>query len=208
MDNVIGSRIKFLRQKHSMTQKELASKLNVSNTTLSQYENGIRVPSDDIKLRIAHLFDVTIDYLLGRQEKNYDIPQSTGGVWIPTLGKVVAGIPLEAIECISDYEEISTEMAACGEHFALEIKGDSMEPKMSEGDVVIVRRQADAETGDICVVLVNGYDATVKKIKKDASGVMLIPLNSDYEPMHYSNQDIETLPVTILGRVVELRAKF
>ena len=79
---------------------------------------------------------------------------------------------------------------------------------MSEGDVVIVRKQEDADSGDICVVLVNGCDATVKKIKKDANGVMLIPFNSDYEPIHYSNKDIETLPVIILGRVVELRAKF
>ncbi|MEA5135681.1 MAG: XRE family transcriptional regulator [Candidatus Fimivivens sp.] len=200
--------IKDLIDKSGKMQKEIAADLGLSQPRFNYYVNGSREPDNETLIRIANYFHVSTDFLLGRTNNEFDVPSSTGGIWIPVLGKVVAGIPLEAIECISDYEEISTEMAACGEHFALEIKGDSMEPRMSEGDVVIVRRQADAETGDICVVLVNGYDATVKKIKKDASGVMLIPLNSDYEPMHYSNQDIETLPVTILGRVVELRAKF
>ena len=208
MENILGIRIKQLREKHSMTQKELAKKLNVSNSTMSQYESGVRVPSDTTKLKIASLFDVSTDYLLGRREAHGDVPKSTGGKWIPVLGKVIAGIPIEAVECVIDYEEISADVAAQGDHFALQIKGDSMEPKMSEGDIVIVRNQNFAESGDICVVLVNGCDATVKKIKKDASGVMLIPLNSNYEPTYYSNQEIETLPVTILGRVVELRAKF
>lgn len=83
-----------------------------------------------------------------------------------------------------------------------------MEPKFSEGDVVIVRRQSDCETGQIAVIIVNGCDATVKRIKKRPEGIMLIPTNPDYEPMFYSNEQIATLPVTIVGKVVELRAKF
>ena len=83
-----------------------------------------------------------------------------------------------------------------------------MEPKFSEGDVVIVRKQPDVNSGDIAVVLVNGDDATIKKIKKRPEGVMLIPSNPNYEPMFYSNQEIEELPVVVLGKVVELRAKF
>ena len=82
-----------------------------------------------------------------------------------------------------------------------------MEPKISDGDVVIVRRQPDVDSGDIAVVLVNGNDATVKRIKKSPQGVTLIPSNPAYEPMYYSNEEIESLPVTILGKVVELRAK-
>lgn len=95
-----------------------------------------------------------------------------------------------------------------GEYFALQIRGNSMEPKFSAGDVVIVRKQSDVNSGDIAVVLVNGDDATIKKIKKRPDGVMLIPNNPEFEPMFYSNQEIEELPVVVLGKVVELRAKF
>ncbi|WP_368013979.1 LexA family protein [Intestinimonas massiliensis (ex Afouda et al. 2020)] len=84
----------------------------------------------------------------------------------------------------------------------------SIKPPMREGDVVIVRKQDTAETGDIVVVLINGDSATVKRIKKEPTGITLIPNNPAYDPMYYSSHDIETLPVRILGKVVELRAKF
>ena len=79
---------------------------------------------------------------------------------------------------------------------------------MSSGDIVIVRAQNDCDTGDIAIVLVNGDEATVKRIKKGPEGLMLIPNNPAYEPMYYSNAEIESLPVRVIGKVVELRAKF
>lgn len=126
---------------------------------------------------------------------------------IPVLGYVAAGIPIDAIEDIVGWEDISRVRYGSGEYFGLQIQGHSMEPKISDGDVVIVRRQPDVDSGDIAVVLVNGDDATVKRIKKSPQGVTLIPSNPAYEPMYYSNEEIESLPVQILGRVVELRAK-
>ena len=99
-------------------------------------------------------------------------------------------------------------MAAKGEYIALKIKGDSMEPKISDGDVVIVRLQPDFNNGDIVIVLVNGDEATCKKIKKTPEGVMLISTNPAYEPMFYSKKQVGELPVRVLGKVVELRAKF
>ncbi len=83
-----------------------------------------------------------------------------------------------------------------------------MEPRIYDKDVVIVRRQSDIDNGDIAIVLIDGEEATCKKIKKTPEGVMLIPLNTDYEIMFYSNKQIEDLPVTILGKVVECRSKF
>lgn len=131
-----------------------------------------------------------------------------GYIHIPVLGRVAAGIPIDAIEEIIDWEDISADMAAGGaEYFGLQIKGDSMEPKISDGDIVIVRKQPDVDSGEIAVVLVNGDDATVKRVKKSAAGITLISNNPAYDPMFYSNEDIEKLPVAILGRVVELRAK-
>lgn len=132
----------------------------------------------------------------------------SNGTKIPVYAAVAAGIPIEAIEDIVDYEEIDAALAATGEFFGLRIKGDSMEPKMSEGDVVIVRKQNDADTGDIVIALINGNEATVKKLKKEPSGILLIPNNPAHDTQHYSPEAIASLPVRIIGKVVELRAKF
>ena len=138
--------------------------------------------------------------------KNSGIGHVSGGVRIPILGKVVAGIPLEAITDIDGWEEISPKMAASGEYFALRIKGLSMEPKLHEGDIVIVKRQSDVESGDTAIILVDGEDATVKQIKKNKEGIMLIGLNIYVYPPHfYTNREIADLPVQIIGKVVESR---
>ena len=129
------------------------------------------------------------------------------GVVIPVVGSVAAGIPTEAIEDVIDTEEIPQEMAATGKFFGLKIKGNSMEPKISDGDIVIVRQQEDAETGDIVIACVNGDEATCKRLRKYKDGIELISNNPSYEPMFFSNQEIAERPVTILDRVVELRAK-
>ena len=130
------------------------------------------------------------------------------GTPINVFGRVAAGIPIEAIEDIIDTEEITEELAATGDFFGLQIKGDSMEPRITEGDVVIVRQQEDAETGETVIVLINGQDATCKRLKKYTEGIMLISNNPKYEPMIFSNQEIIEKPVKIIGKVVELRGKF
>ena len=112
------------------------------------------------------------------------------------------------IEDVIDTEEIPEELAKTGEFFGLQIHGDSMEPKISQGDIVIVRKQDDAETDNIVIAAVNGTDATCKRLKKYKDGIALISTNPAYEPMYFSNQEIIEKPVRIIGRVVELRAKF
>lgn len=205
-------RLKELREKAGYSQQGFADAIGVKQSTVGNWEAGAREPKFEIMERLADFFGVSVDYLLGRDvTHNYADslkPSKDGSKWIPVLGTVVAGIPLEAIEDIIDYEEISPQMAAQGDFFALQIKGDSMEPKMSSGDIVIVRAQNDCDTGDIAIVLVNGDEATVKRIKKGPEGLMLIPNNPAYEPMYYSNAEIESLPVRVIGKVVELRAKF
>lgn len=194
--------LKAARQAKHMTQTDVANYIGLTQGAYSNWERG-ETKIDGVQLsRLAELFEVSVDYLLGKT----DIPGNKY-IRIPVLGRVAAGIPIDAIEEIIDWEDISAEAAGDGEYFGLQIKGHSMEPKISDGDVVIVRRQPDVDSGDIAVVLVNGDDATVKRIKKSPQGVMLIPSNPAYEPMYYSNEEIESLPVQILGRVVELRAK-
>lgn len=98
-------------------------------------------------------------------------------------------------------------LAQTGEFFGLRIKGDSMEPRIFHGDTVIVRQQDDVDNGDVAIVMINGSDATCKKVEKHDNGIMLVPLNRKYEEKFYTNEDIEKLPVRIIGKVVELRAK-
>ena len=127
---------------------------------------------------------------------------------IPVLGRVAAGIPIEASEEILDWEEITGDMAVNGDYFALQIKGDSMEPKFSNGDVVIVRQQEDADDGDIVIAIVNGNDGVCKKLRKYADGIALVSTNPVYAPMYFSKEEMESTPVRIIGKVKELRAKF
>lgn len=201
---VVHNRIKELRLQNKISQQELSSHLGVARSTVAMWESGASQPDHATVIKIADLFNVTTDYLLGRET-----PVTTPTPWpsIPILGNVAAGTPAEAVENIIGYEEISPTLAATGEFFALRVDGDSMEPRMKKGDIVIVRKQEDVESGDIAVVLVNGDAATIKRIKKRPEGIMLIPSNPSFEPMFYTNEEINTLPVNIIGRVVELHAK-
>ena len=196
------NKFKELRNKYGYSQKELADILFVNQTAVSQWERGVTTPNKTSLSKLCEMFNVSADYILGMEER-----QSIG-VKIPVLGRVQAGIPIEAVEEILDYEEISPAMAATGDFFALRIRGQSMEPRFAEGDVIIVRQQSDCDNGDIAVVLVNGFEATVKKIKKTDAGITLIPTNPSFDPIFYTCAEVEDLPVRIVGKVVELRAKF
>jgi len=187
-----------------LTQKDLSILLYVSQQAVGKWERGEATPNPDAIRKMAQIFEVSADELLGGSAP----PASTSGVVIPVLGDVAAGIPIDAIQNVIDYEEIDAAMAATGEFFGLRIKGASMEPRIREGDVVIVRKQEDAQTGDTAVVLVNGDSATVKRIKKEPGGISLIPNNPAYDTQYYSNAEIRDLPVRIIGKVVELRGKF
>ena len=202
----IGERIKDARKSAGLTQLELAKKTELSRSYIGDIEKDRYNPSVSTLQLIATATNTPLENLLPSSKT----PSSTGrGVRIPVLGRVVAGVPLEAVEEILDYEEITPELATTGDFFALKIRGHSMEPRMLDGDVVIVRRQDDVDSGDVAIVLVNGNEATVKRIKKQEDGITLIATNTSvYEPHFYSNKEIQSLPVQILGKVVELRCKF
>lgn len=193
--------LKMYREQKGLSQADLAKMLGISQSTVGMWENGKNRPRVQVLEKLTEIFGVTTNDLIGT-------PSRSGAVKIPVLGKVAAGIPIEAVEDILDYEEITPEMANGGEYFALRISGNSMEPRMRDGDVVIVRKQEDVDSGSVAIVLVNGDDATCKKFVRHDNGVSLISLNPAYPPMFYTNEEIENKPVRILGRVVELRAKF
>jgi len=200
---------KNLRKYMDLYQKsrsDICKDLGFAYTTFTSWETGVNYPRIDKIEIMADYFHIEKSDLI---EDKTDKPSSPAkGIRIPVLGRVAAGIPIEAITDIEDWEEIPQSMAKTGEYFALKIAGKSMEPRMMDGDVVIVRRQSDVDSGDIAVVLVNGNDATVKQISKSDAGLTLIGWNpSVYTPRTYNKKECKELPVTILGKVVEIRGK-
>lgn len=214
MMNKFSIRLRELRLLFGYSQAALAKKIGVSKSSVNMYERNEREPGIETLEAIADTFNVDLDYLLGKSDIKNKFPITDivntvlDKVQVPVLGSVPAGIPIEAIQDILDYEEISGELARSGEFIALRIKGDSMEPKFSEGDVVIIRRQEQVENGEIAIVMINGNDATVKKFYKTDAGVTLIGTNPSFTPLTFTPEQVETLPVRVIGKVVELRAKF
>jgi repressor LexA len=204
MRKLFSKRLSEMMQRENINQVELSRIIGVSESTVGKWILCKSMPRMGIIQKLADHFHVGKSYFL--EETSKDSSPTGRGVRIPVLGRVVAGIPIEAVEEILDYEEITPELAATGEFFALQVKGDSMLPKLEEGDIVIVKKQEDVETGDIAIVLVNGDEATIKQVKKVEGGIMLYGFNPDvYEPHFYSNRQIESLPVRILGKVIESR---
>ena len=208
-DMSMNEKIRYLRKLNGLTLEEVGSAVGVGKSTVRKWENGdIENMRRDKIASLAAALHTTPAYLMGWEEDESTATSSPNAVKIPVLGRVAAGLPITAVENILDYEEIPHSLAATGEFVALQIKGQSMEPRIYEGDIVIVRVQPTAETGDLAVVIVNGDEATVKKIKILPEGILLQPFNPTYQPMFYSCSDIENKPVRIFGKVVELRAKF
>lgn len=204
-NEIFSERLRYYLEKYEITQLELSKRLGVGTTSVYNWCNGIKTPRMDKVDAMCKIFHCKRSDLM---EDVAEKPKHSKAVTINVLGRVAAGIPIEAVENIIDTEEISEELAKTGEFFGLQIHGDSMEPKFSEGDVVIVRKQEDAESGDIIIATVNGTDATCKRIRKYRDGLELISTNPSYEPMFFSAEEVAKKPVRIIGRVVELRAKF
>lgn len=200
--------LKNRRLELKLTLEDVSNIVGVSPATVSRWESGdiANMRRDRIAL-YSKALHISPAVIMGwDDEETHTTPK---GVKIPVLGTVAASIPITAVSNIEDYEEITQEMARQGEYFALKIKGDSMSPLIRDGNIVIVRKQAYIDTGDVAVVLVNGDEATVKEIKKTKEGITLIGWNpSVYTPKFYSKEEIEKLPVDIVGKVVESRAKF
>ena len=207
---ITAQRLSLALTNANMIPQELSNASGVNKASISQYLNGSHSPSNISSGKMAQVLNVSPLWLMG-----FDVPMiettsthTTQSVTVKVLGRVAAGIPIEAITDIVDEEEISEELAKTGEFFGLKISGDSMEPDIHNGDTVIVRKQDDAESDEIVIALVNGNDGVCKRLKKYADSIALVSLNPNYEPMYFSQSEIESKPVHIIGKVVELRRKF
>ena len=202
---MFAERLKTLRKSKKITQIEFASRFNIATGTIGMWETGKRIPDTETLKKIANYFNVTVDYLLG--DSSEPLPQ-TGIIRVPVYGVIPAGIPMSAIEDILDYEEMPESRDTVGkEFFALRLKGDSMFPNYLDGDIVIFQRQDTCDSGKDCAVMVNGDDATFKRIERKTNGIMLKPLNPNYDTLFFTNKEIEELPVRLLGVAIEIRRK-
>lgn len=205
----IGQNIKRLRESHGMNQAQLAEIAGVTDKAVSTWENDLKIPRMGAIQRIADYFGLMKSDIIEDCSSFSRFEREQPSIErIPVVGRVVAGIPTEAVEDVVDWEEIPYAQARRGDYIGLKVKGASMEPRFLDGDTVIVRRQPDVESGEIAIVFVNGNEATMKKVLKQPDGITLVALNTAvYEPHFYSNRMIVDLPVTIYGKVVELRGK-
>ena len=202
--DIFAANLNRYMSENEKNQIDLAKDLNLSAQIVNNWVNAKSLPRMDKIEMLARYFGVSKSDLLDRPTD----AKPAEVIRIPVLGKVAAGIPIEEIEDVIDWEEIPTKWTRGGKKFfALQLHGDSMEPRMYDGDVVIVQKQDDAESGDYVIAAVNGDHATCKRLMKYRDSIALLSLNSKYDPMIYTNEEVQTKPVTILGVVREIRGK-
>ncbi|MDU3212129.1 XRE family transcriptional regulator [Anaerococcus sp.] len=199
----IGKRLRMLREDLGLKQESLADLLNVNRASISLYESNKRKPSQKILMKYSEIFDVSTDYILGNSR---NLKKGEDYATINVYGSIPAGIPIEAIEDISDTEDISfKDFDKNKTYIGLKVDGDSMYPKYLNGDTIIIELTKDCESGTDAAVYVNGYEATLKTVIKNDNGtITLKPINTSYSPKTYGKDDE---PIKILGIVKEIRRK-
>lgn len=199
--------IKARRKELDITLEEIGDYVGVSKTTVQRWESGniSNMRRDRIK-KLSEILQLDVEALIGTEEA--ERKENSVFTKVPVLGKVAAGVPITAQEDVAGWEEVPTQWVKNDVIFALQIKGDSMEPRIVEGDIVIVRQQSDVNSGETAVVMVGSDEAVCKKVVKNSTGIALISNNPKYAPMFFTQQEIEEKPVTVLGKVIQLRAHF
>ena len=216
----IGDLIKKYRSDHNLSLRGFAIKTGLSYGYIAILEKGIDArtkqptkPTLETIRCIAKGLNLSLEELLKILDDDYSnddkIDHDSSVIQIPLLGRIVAGYPTEMFADIIDYIDIPADMARGNkELFALKTKGKSMEPNFIEGDILIFEKTEDCENGQFCAVSVNGDEATFKKVIKNENGIMLQPLNPNYESKFYTNKEIKNLPVTIIGVLKQTRRNF
>lgn len=200
MNKTVQDILKSKREELQLTLTDVAELVGVNVSTIMRWENGdIANMKRDKILKLANALKISPSVIMGWED---DAPPRS--IRIPVLGRVAAGIPIEAIEEIIDYEEVDGNTAAPGELFGLLIKGNSMAPRICDRDVVIVRKQEAADSGDIVIATINGDDAVCKRLLIYGKTILLRSNNPEYEDIDVTGRT----DFHIIGKVVELRGKF
>lgn len=196
---MFAKNLKYLRKQRGYTQEELAIKLGRLATSIGNWENGVSTPPISMMSKISNLFNVPITDLMETDLSQPKV-EYVGVIQVPIIANVSAGNPEYAEEDIIGYTVVPANEFVRRNLFALEVKGDSMNLEFEEGTRIIVDKDAVVENGQIAVVRVNGYDATVKQVRYENDKIMLIPksTNKIHFPQVYTTDD----DVQIIGKVV------
>ena len=212
MNNQFATRLKQAMDLKGIKASELSEKAGIPKSAISQYLSGLYEAKQKNIFKLANVLDVSEGWLMGLDvpiERLSDDLKKIGAiplsdidtVKIPILGTVKAGYNYLAQENIIDYIAFKVDGKDMENYYGLYVTGDSMEPLFDDGDTVIVHKQDDFENGDYCVVLINGDEATVKRVYKGNNGLLLKAVNPYYPPKLFTKEEIVDLPVKIIGVV-------
>ena len=204
---IMAKNIQYYMDLHKKTRQDICDAIGVKYTTLTDWVKGNSYPRIDKIELMANYFGINKSDLV----EDHTLPLggfefAPGKYCIPIVATVAAGEPIYSEENIEGWIDYRKDPR--GHVFACRIKGDSMSPRIQDGDIIIVDQESDWEDGDIILATVNGNDGTCKRIRKYADSIALLSLNPAYEPMIYTTQEVKNLPVEIKGKVVEFRAMF
>lgn len=224
MENNFANRLKKAMEIRNIKASELSERANIPKSAISQYLSGLYEAKQKSIFKLSNILNVSEAWLMGLdvpmertsdnisdQLKNIGTiyMSNTDLVKIPLLGTVKAGYDYMAQENWTGYVDVEKDIVKDGqEYFALKVHGDSMSPTLIEDDIVIIKKQNDFENGDIIVAIINGDEATIKKGKKSETSVTLQPLNTAYDPLVFTYDEMKTIPVTIVGIVKQLKREF
>ncbi len=201
------NRLKLLREEKKLTQSDISKILNITTAAYSYYENEKRDMTPDTILKLSEYFDVSTDYLLGKsniRNNTSNIDDSDKKFYMcPVYGQISAGQPNWAEECIEGRLPIDPDFMGIvnpEEHFFLRVNGESMNKVVRNGAFALIHKQDVVEDGEIAVVLVNGYDATLKKFTRQGDMIILEPESNDdsFKTQVYD----KTTQIKILGKYV------
>lgn len=198
------NRIKLLREENNITQEELAKKLNLSSKGIvSMYEKEDRKPSLEVLIKLSEIFNCSIDYILCKTNQRNLHLKNDKLFLAPVYGKISAGLPNWAEECLDGYLPIDPNLmniSSPDECFFLRVDGESMNKVLKNGSYALIRKTDFVEDGEIAVVLVNGYDATIKKFTKQGDIIALEPMSDDASiKTQIYTKDI---PIKVIGKYI------
>lgn len=213
MENYFMKNIKYVREKRGLSQSKLAEMIDVNQTTIARWEDENRIPTIDKAIQVSNILNIPLDILVGKnlQFDNVEpVNIDSNIIKIPVFGTIKAGIPIESQSDIIDYVEIPKIWTRGGKKFyGLKISGDSMFPKYNEDDIVIFEQNDDTTLyhGKDVAIMINGTESTFKKLLLNEQGIVLQPYNTGYDIMMFSKEDVEQLPIKVVGIAREKRTR-
>ena len=212
MAEFLNNNVKYLRNEKNISQQRLADEIGVDRSTISRIENGEIETTIDNAIKIADVLNVPLNVLVSKnlQFDNAEYVDTSDVIQIPVFGTIKAGIPIESQNDITEYVEIPKSWVKGGKKFfGLKISGDSMFPKYDDNDIVIFQQNNDLDlfnSKDVAV-MINHTESTFKKIHVNEQGIVLQPYNSAYDFMMFSKEQVEQLPIKVVGVAVEKRTR-